>query len=70
MPVFYIFNPNNSVIICCNFHNVYRLDGKHVAFGSVISGMEVVRKMEVSNGSHDISIFTLPFGSTLPLCIL
>jgi len=43
------FYSNHSVqceLKCVCVHMLYRLDGKHVVFGSVVEGMNVLKSME------------------------
>jgi cyclophilin family peptidyl-prolyl cis-trans isomerase len=41
------------VIFFTNFCFCFRLDGKHVVFGHIISGIDVLKKVEVKSGGCD-----------------
>ena len=51
-------NTNGSQFFLCTAKTSW-LDGKHVVFGSVVEGMEVVKKVRLSTHSNGITLFCI-----------
>ena len=59
-------NTNGSQFFICTVPTPW-LDGKHVVFGKVVEGMDVVRKVEALNGTPPSKKVTIVDSGELPI---